>query len=135
METKTCGNCAHHDEPAGNGPLVKCSADITVYGWKDVRDNAERCPFWKAKWPEKHLVMHKVVATSYGKDWRNPFDVRIYCTDGHVYQALKDRVMQARCAGWDQSWHEYTEMDVLYTENVWTGKGLPVVVTDRQLLR
>lgn len=134
MKERTCGNCAHPDGHSGDGPLVWCGADLTVCGWKDVRDSAGRCPFWTAKWPEKRLVMHKVVATSYGSD-RKPFDVRIHCNDGHVYQALKDRVMQARCAGWDRSLREYSEMGVTYVERVWTGRGLPVVVTDRQLLR
>jgi len=134
MTEKTCGNCACWNQ--ANELLGACTGDILKTGrLRDKREAAADCRFWRPRWPEKHLVMTKVVATDFGETCRDPFDVRIYCTDGHVYQAGNDRIMQARCAGWTQDYHQYTENGNVYTENVWQGRGLPVIVTDQQLVR
>lgn len=84
---------------------------------------------------ELHLRYRKLVAEYYAGDKR-PFMTFAYANDGHLYQADDVEASRCRCAKWNCDSYYYTENDIAYRRETWTGPGEGIAFVtseDRQI--
>ncbi len=69
-----------------------------------------------------HLRYRKLVAEYYDGD-EKPFCVIAHAADGHTYFLDDVEVRRCRCAKWTHEDYRYTENEVRYRRETWTGPG------------
>lgn len=128
---KTHGNCAVWSDE--NATHVFCKCDMLPGCWYSKNGNASKCHFWQPRFTELHLETGEIVADFYdgGKE---PISTVARCSDGNRYSVRGSHFMQARVAGWVCKYYRYTEGEVQFVRQTWTGAPIKIVVLKENLI-
>lgn len=132
-EARKCGNCACWDKV--NELLGNCTGDILKTGHPiDGRDAAADCPFWRPRDPEVHTRYRRLEADYYA-DSQEPICICAHAVDGHVYVTSGTEVKRCRCAKWTAEIYRYSENDIAYRRETWTGPGAGIALVTTENMR
>lgn len=122
---KTHGNCGRWTDETSHH--VFCKPDLLPACWYSKQ--GEACPYWIPKRLELHLKLLSLVAEFYEGE-KTPISIVAKCSDGNRYAVQPSHLMQVRVAQWHCAYYHYTENDIGYCRQTWSGEPINIVVVD-----